>query len=145
MWYQRCPPSSLLLLSASALLSKSPLSFKIAKPVAKWIELHNLKNRYILVYDKRLPSLAFELNKDIISLYDGDRSLDRETQFETDNRWKKYLYNLKDIKEQKRLKRFISENKTILVLYKKRLHKNSIWLKNRYRNLKEIGKWKIYY
>ena len=77
------------MLSTTALFSHSTQSFKIATPVAKWLKEKHLDTQEILVYNKRLPSLAFEMNRSIISLYDGDRSLNREVQFEKDGKWKK--------------------------------------------------------
>ncbi|WP_201352877.1 ArnT family glycosyltransferase [Hydrogenimonas urashimensis] len=137
--------SVVLLLSATATLSLSSASFKIADPVAKWIRLHHLQNRTLLVYDRRLPSLAFALDKPIVSLYDGSRDLDRETQFERSDRWKKTLYNLKDPEDEKRLKRALSGTSYLLVLYRKRLPKNRQWLMENLGHQQKIGRWKLYF
>ena len=137
--------STLVLLSARITLSLSPLSFKIATPIANWIDTHHLKDRKILVYDKRLPSLAFALNKPIVSLYDGNHYLDRETQFEKNKEWKRWLYNLKCSNDSIRLKHLLNNSKYILVLYKKRLPKQREWLIKNTPNIKRIGKWTIYY
>ncbi len=133
------------LLAATALFSHSIQSFKIATPVAQWLKAEHLENREILVYNKRLPSLAFELNHSIISLYDGDRSLNREVQFEKDDTWKEFLYNLTQTEEKKRLKRYLEHKKSVLVLYKQKLPKTRNWLKKEYSHTKKIGKWTIYY
>lgn len=137
--------SILLLLSATSTLSRSPLSFKIANPVAGWIRSHHLENRTILVYDKRLPSLAFALDRPIVSLYDGDRSLDRETQFEENKRWKQWLYNLKDPQERSRLRPLTEHSPYLLILYRKKLPPKREWLRKGTPHTKKMGKWTIYY
>jgi len=137
--------STLLLLSATATLSRSPLSFKIADPVAGWIRSHHFENRTILAYDKRLPSLAFALDRPIVSLYDGDRSLNRETQFEQDERWKKRLYNLKDSEDRLRLRRLMEHSPYLLILYRKKLPSKREWLRKNTPHEEKMGKWTIYY
>ena len=133
------------LLSATALFSYSIKSFKIATPVVNWLKKENLDKKEILVYNKRLPSLAFELNKSIISLYAGNRSLNREVQFEKESTYKRFLYNIQESKERERLKRTLNHKDSVLILYKQSIPKEQRWLINHYTHTKEISKWKIYY
>ena len=137
--------ASYFLLAATALFSQSVHSFKIATPVTDWIIAQHLDKREILIYNKRLPSVAFTLNKSIISLYDGARQLNREVQFEKDEKWKDYLYNLQDTKERTRLEKKITEQPSLLILYKDKLPKKQAWLKAYYQHEKHLGKWTVYY
>lgn len=59
-------------------------------------ELPNVDEVY--VYNKRLPSIAFELQQPIVSIADGDRGLKREVQFEQDDHWKQYLLQAEEVK-----------------------------------------------
>jgi 4-amino-4-deoxy-L-arabinose transferase len=133
------------LLAATALFSYSVQSFKIATPVATWLKEKHLDKGEILVYNKRLPSLAFTLNHSVISLYDGDRSLNREVQFEKDDTWKTYLYNLTQKSEQKRLEILLKSKPSVLIAYKIKLPKTQAWLKSYYPQEETVGKWTIYY
>ena len=133
------------LLAATTLFSYSVKSFKIATPVVQWLKEKNLDKREILVYNKRLPSLAFELNRSTISLYDGDRSLNREVQFEKDNKWKSFLYNISKEEDRLRLKKYLQGKDSLLVTYKKTLPKIQLWLIEKYAHTKKLGKWTIYY
>jgi len=133
------------LLAATALFSHSVYSFKIATPLAEWLKAAHLENSEILVYNKRLPSLAFELNHSIISLYDGDRSLNREVQFEKDTKWRAYLYNISQENEQKRLADYLQDKESVLVLYKQTLPKKQRWLQTIYTHTKHLGPWTIHY
>jgi 4-amino-4-deoxy-L-arabinose transferase-like glycosyltransferase len=63
--------------------------------VVEWIKENRPEDERIVIYNKRLPSVSFQTNRPIVSIYDGDESLNRETQFQKDNFWKKFLINLK--------------------------------------------------
>lgn len=133
------------LLAATALFTYSVESFKIARPATEWIRNNHLDDREILIYNRRLPSVAFEMNRSVVSLYDGDRSLNREVAFEKDDKWKHYLYNLGKKSEQERLKALLKNNHTLLIVYRGSLPKKHQWLESHYREKKCLGRWTIYY
>lgn len=133
-----------LLISASTILAKNELKVNASKPVTDFIIDKNLNTRDILVYNIRKSSIAFGLNKSIISLYNGHGSLNRETQFETDLNWKKHLINLKNPAELENLHQIV-EKPTVLLLYKKQLPKKLDWLAKKYTHKKIMEKWTIYY
>ncbi|MDY7393672.1 glycosyltransferase family 39 protein [Aureibaculum sp. 2210JD6-5] len=134
----------LLLISSSVIFAKNELEVNGTKPITDFIIEENLNDREILVYNTRKSSIAFGLNKSIISLYDGDESLNRETQFEVDLNWKKNLINLKDTNEFNQLHN-ITNKPTVLLLYKKQIPDSLLWLVKKYKIKQEIGKWTIYY
>ncbi len=136
--------SIILLINASSLMAANELKVNSPKPVTDFILKNNLNNRVILIYNTRKPSIAFGLNKQIISLYNGSNDLSRETQFETDLNWKKYLINLKDPTELSYLKE-LSEKPSVLMLYNQKLPKNLSWLKKDYKYEKILEKYTLYY
>lgn len=136
--------SILLLIGSGIILSANQLKANSPKPVTDFILEKKLNNREILVYNTIKPSVAFGLNKSIISLYDGNRSLAREIQFEKNLHWKKYLINMNNETELQYLKQVIQEP-TVLLLYKETLSENSEWLLNHYKNMEVMEKWTIYY
>ncbi|CAM1348752.1 ArnT family glycosyltransferase [Tenacibaculum crassostreae] len=133
-----------LLIGASTVLAKNELKVNSSKPVTDFIISKNLDSRDVLIYNIRKSSIAFGLNKSIISLYDGHESLNRETQFETDTNWKNHLINLKDTTELESLHDII-EKPTVLLLYKKQLPERLDWLVKKYTNKGTMGKWTILY
>jgi len=133
-----------IIIAGSNLMKDNQLKIKSSKPVTDFIIENNLQNRTILVYNTKKPSIAFGLNKSIVSLYNGNRGLNRETQFETDAEWKKYLLNLKDSSGVKSLKAII-KNPTVLISYKKPLPEEYKWLEDSYKNRVKMYKWYIYY
>lgn len=111
--------------------------------VSTFIKQNQWRERNIIVYDELLPSIAFELDKDIISVYAGDRSLKRETQFQKDEQWKNYLLDISDPKSFGHLKSLLFQKSVLIV--KKELPKNLevIMLGDWHR--KEFGKWVVYF
>ncbi|MDH5414067.1 MAG: hypothetical protein OEW87_08015, partial [Flavobacteriaceae bacterium] len=104
-----------------------------------------LDKREVMVYNVRKSSIAFGLNKSIISLNDGHSSLARETQFEKDLYWKKYLVDLKNKEEIHYLKDDVLKEPTVLILYKNPLPTDLEWLLGYYKFKKEMKSWTIYY
>lgn len=97
-----------------------------------------------MIYNTRKPSLSFHLNKSVISLYDGGQSLKRETQFEEDLHWKKYLIDLDSEEESTYLKQVLT-TPTVLIVYKNILPEKRRWIQNAYKHKKVMEKWSVYY
>ncbi|UKJ08549.1 ArnT family glycosyltransferase [Solitalea lacus] len=132
-----------LLLYSSFFLHYNSFKANSIRPIASFIKANSLNRSNILVYDKFLPSLAFELNTDIISIYNTENSLKRETQFERTNAWKKHLINLHEQGDISYLKKLM-EKKNVIVTQSElppeiKLLMNGQW------NRKSLDKWVIYY
>jgi 4-amino-4-deoxy-L-arabinose transferase len=122
--------SAFLVIAASHIMALNELKVNSPKPVTDFIQKNGLQDKTILVYNTRKPSIAFHLNKSIVSLYDGSIDLARETQFEQDTLWKQYLIDLKKEDEVEKLK-VIMEKPTVLLVYKHPLPDNRLWLINK--------------
>lgn len=75
--------------------SQNPGLTNDPRRVVSWINENTPVESGIIIYDKRLPSVSFQSDREVISIYDGDESLNRETQFQNDEQWKSFLINLK--------------------------------------------------
>lgn len=137
--------SLVVMVAVSLAISWRPDLVRTPVAVAAWMKARHLENRPVLVYDRRLPSLAFHLRRPIISLYDGSRSLNRETQFETDDRWKTTLFNLKRLSEHRRLRAQLDGQPYVVVTYRKKIPPYRAWLLHPLRHSHRIGEWVIYY
>ena len=137
--------SAFFLVASSNVLSLNELKLVCPRPVTDFIKKNNLRDREILIYNRRLPSIAFGLNKSIIALNYGNSGLKRETQFETNDNWKNYLINMHDEKEVQKLKKLMKNKKTLLITYKNIPHNDRKWLLDYYKNEKVIGKWHVFY
>lgn len=85
-----------LTLIASYFFSANPGLVNDTKRVVELIDEVSPSDERVVIFDKRLPSILFNSDRDVISIYDGDDGLNREVQFEPDERWKEYLINLKE-------------------------------------------------
>lgn len=133
-----------LIVSSGVILSENQLKVNSPKPITDFIINEKLNDRNVLVYNTIKPSIAFGLNKSIISLYDGNSSLDRETQFEKGLEWKKYLIDMQNDKELQYLKEILKKP-TVLLLYKEEPPEHLKWVLSYYENKVVMGKWNIYY
>jgi 4-amino-4-deoxy-L-arabinose transferase-like glycosyltransferase/lipid-A-disaccharide synthase-like uncharacterized protein len=76
--------------------SANPEVVNDTRRVSDWIVTHRQAEDQTFIYDKRLPSISFRTGLPIVSIYDGDESLNRETQFQKDKTWNETLVNLKN-------------------------------------------------
>jgi len=136
--------SAFLVIAASHIMNLNELRVNSPKPVTDYILKKDLQDRTILVYNTRKPSIAFGLNKSIVSLYDGAGDLARETQFEQDTLWKQYLIDMKKEDEVTKLKT-IMEKPTVLIVYRHPLPDDRLWLIDKYDNVKVMERYSIYY
>ena len=134
----------ILILAGDAVLINNQELFKSAQPIAEFIKGNNLNERKIIVYNELHPSVAFELNKSVVSLDSGNKNLQREVQFETNDFWKRSLINMHNPEEVANFKNNTDFDQTILIVYKD-LHKEDEWLKDVYKKSKKLEKLTIYY
>ncbi|WP_439482332.1 lipid-A-disaccharide synthase N-terminal domain-containing protein [Cyclobacterium plantarum] len=111
--------------------------------IAAFIQQQLTEKENILVYDKRLPSIEFLTTKNIISLYDGSEDLNRETQFEEDENWRKNLINLK---ENKYWLNRVNPSKSVLMIKKNKMPTDQLkWDEKVFSNQIEIDGWILLY
>ncbi|OGX88698.1 glycosyltransferase family 39 protein [Hymenobacter glacialis] len=131
-----------LLLAAKPLLQANELTFNGTQPVVAALEQAGLQNRPLLVYDELLPSLAFAMGRVPVSLYAGNHNLVRETQFETDSRWRATWLDLSG-PPPAALDSLLRQRPLLLV--KGEVHPEHQWLLQRLPQRQDVGKWRVYY
>jgi len=119
------------------------LKINSTRSLAAWIKDNQLQDRNILVYNRLLPSLAFHLNDDIISLHDGNRYLKREVNFEKDEAWKQGLFDLTNPQDADRLLALLQTDPVMIV--KGKVNPSSQWLLTYFSHQHKEGEWIIYY
>ena len=115
------------------------------QPLAQFIKAQGLQDQPVMVYNKLLPSLAFNLDRNIITINDEDarRMIDRETQFQTDDSWRQYwIYSRRP--EAKAYLQEIARSPSTLVT-RSDIPDRWNWLLNSYPQSKKIGRWIISY
>ncbi len=133
----------LLLPYSTHLLGSNPGMTNGSSAIADLIRANKLQDRNILVYDKLLPSLAFELDKQIITLHNKNTDLERETQFERDNAWRSLLLDLNKPEDLERTRKLL-EQPAVLVA-RSELPPEQAWMAHYFQHKKVVGKWVVYY
>ena len=134
-----------LTLYSSHFLQANELLVGGTTPLAQFIKAQNLQDRPVLVYNKLLPSLAFNLDRDIITINDEDarRMIHRETQFQTDDNWRKYwVYSRHP--EAKAYLQELSRSPSTLVT-RSDIPDRWNWLLDSYPQSEKIGRWQVFY
>ncbi len=129
---------------STGIMQQSEIEINSTMPVVRFLQNQHLDNRKIIVWDKRLPSLSFGLQKDIYSVYYHDYSLKRNTEFQENLSWKKNLINANRADELQYLKQLVSMP-SVFIVRKGRLPDNFSFLLRKYPHNRQMGKWEIYY
>lgn len=132
-----------LIFYTSEFFGKNSIEVNALSPVSSFLKSSNLDQRNILVYDELLPSLAFELDRSIVSVYAGNRSLKRETQFQKDHSWSSTLISATDSGNVKELNVLLS-GRSVLVIKKSLPPQVKKLMPGRWHK-RRFGKWLVYY
>ncbi len=127
---------------SSHFLGDNAAKVKDLRSVAHYINQLPNADR-VMVYNRLLPSLAFHLDKVVVSLNDGSRHLKRETQFETTQHWKK---NLMDVKtERDAIQQIVSEGSVLVVREGQVFSPQAQWLEYSFQRSVVVDGWRLYY
>ncbi|MDH3709102.1 MAG: glycosyltransferase family 39 protein [Cyclobacteriaceae bacterium] len=130
-----------LIVISSFIFSQNPHFINSTEPLTQYMERHDLQNSQVMVYNRRLPSLAFNLQKPILSIADGHHSLDREVQFERNDSWKSYLVNIQHVNGDSVLAHWVTDS-TVLI-FKRSLPVHRQWIQNSFEYKSQLGPWTI--
>jgi hypothetical protein len=154
IWRGRNEGSASLLLSAVLftvllipysvhLMGTNPEKINSSSHLAEVLRQKDLVHHQVIIYDKLLPSLAFELQRQFITVHEANRSLERETQFETNKDWRQTLLHLNQPEDSTTLVQLLQQNAVLVV--KGELPPEKQWLIRSLGKRKKVGKWTLYY
>lgn len=132
-----------LILFSSVYIKNNELLANGTKPLAKFLKENKLSDRQIIVYDRRLPSLSFNLNKDIISIHDGGKSLNREILFEKNENWKNHLIEVEGADKDSLLFNILKYESVLIS--KNEPPEKILWISGSFNFSNKIGDWLIFY
>jgi 4-amino-4-deoxy-L-arabinose transferase-like glycosyltransferase len=129
---------------STGILKQAEIQVNGTLPLAQFLRSHHLEKRKVIVWDKRLPSLSFNLQKELVSVYYHDFSLKRHTEFQENQNWKKNLINVNIPSEYAYLKKVVAKP-SVFLTKKGRLPEQFKSLLQGYRHEKTMGPWEVYY
>lgn len=136
----------LVLISTSFMADNSAL-INSTREMIKFIEgVSPEENKTILVYDYLLTSIPFYTTNTPVTLKFSHSTTQRETQFENDGSYKKYLWDLHTQEDVDRLA-VVSKRKSTFLLVRNRrdLDKDLLFVKKNFAFQKNYLKWTLYY
>jgi 4-amino-4-deoxy-L-arabinose transferase-like glycosyltransferase len=142
IWYSSVLFSATLLVFSAAVIHENQIKFNSLQPMTDFIKKEKLQNRNLIVYNRLLPSLSFELSKPIVSLYDNNK-IQRETQFQKNAEWKQYLINLDEPNDRSRINTVLKQPSVLIC--KGEIAKEKAWLVSHFSHQKTFSNWTIYY
>lgn len=135
----------LILFGSNHVMSKNDLKINSVKPIAEFIDAHSEEDKTVIVYNELLPSLAFYLNQDIVTISNGRFSTLREAQFQTTLDYKQNLINYWEVEDSIRVENYFDKNTFFIKRKKDVLPESLNHLKSELLNEKEFGKFVVYY
>lgn len=129
---------------AKNIMGQNQIQVNGTAPIADFIKQKDMSNRKVIVWDALLPSLSFELNEKICNVYYKSFYLKRNTAFQKNSNWKKWLVNIHMPQERDYLEHLIS-SPSVFIVQKEKLPKQDRALVKAYNHEKNFGKWKVYY
>jgi hypothetical protein len=130
-------------LYAAFVFRSNSLLVNSIKPITRFIEQEDLDKRNIIVINTMLPALSFELDKDIVSVYAGEESSKRETQFESNRQFKATFVDATTSEDKDRLTLMLDEP-SVVIMRMKGSTQQQAWLPGVWKQ-KQFGKWVVYY
>lgn len=135
-----------MLLAFAFVGNQNPYMINTTKQLAEEIKNEELDGvRNILVYDYRLPSIQFYLDRPVITVHKDDFNAKREVLFEKDDAYKDTYIDIENPEDYNRFEEFLKKNDNILILRRNRNLPDSLKSHLDHYKMKEAGKWKIYY
>jgi 4-amino-4-deoxy-L-arabinose transferase-like glycosyltransferase len=126
------------------ILNQIELKINGTKPISVFIH-QNFPNHKVLVWNRVLNSMAFNLQKPIYSIKYRHYSLDRKTQFQPDDQWKLNLIDVNNKDELVYLKNLISDKVVLIRNKKDEIPQEMEWITQAFRSKKHFGKYIVYY
>ncbi|MFZ0490320.1 MAG: glycosyltransferase family 39 protein [Salegentibacter sp.] len=100
----------------------------------------------VIVYNYLLPSAAFYLDEDVVTVNNGNFNTRREVEFEKDSLYKRNFIDLEKEGEAARLKQLLEQKHNVLIMRKRTELADSLqYLLKNFSAEEEHGKWKVYY
>lgn len=136
-----------VIMSANHFFKDNELKINSAKPVATFIQKNTTAEKpQIIVYNSIIPALPFYLNQETITIKHHTPTTQRETQFETNNEWKKNLIDYFTEEGKARVSNINLDKPTYLVVRKRDTIPDSFQLFiDKFKNKKDFEKLIVYY
>ncbi|NNF75031.1 MAG: glycosyltransferase family 39 protein [Flavobacteriaceae bacterium] len=135
-----------MLFGSTLFFQKNDLYINSIKRVTSFIESRDdLRHRPVIVHNYLLPSTSFYLNKPITTLNFGHNTVQRDTRFQGDDNWEKYMVDIQNENELKTLDSLLNEPVVLLVRRRGDNIESLRLFENRGLQMVDFDKWLVFY
>ncbi|NNK73736.1 MAG: glycosyltransferase family 39 protein [Flavobacteriaceae bacterium] len=135
-----------MLFGSTLFFQKNDLYINSIKRVTSFIESRDdLRHRPVIVHNYLLPSASFYLNKPITTLNFGHNTVQRDTRFQGDDNWEKYMVDIQNENELKTLDSLLNEPVVLLVRRRGDNIESLRLFENRGLQMVDFDKWLVFY
>ncbi len=131
----------LFLLYGGYLIAANPFWVETTAPLAQFIRNRQLQEQTILVFDQTLPSLAFALDQDLVTIDNG--SVTPDVTFQTRSAWRQRWVSTRDPSTARFLRRLISQSAVLVT--EETLPDQWNWIQTSYPEVEAVGRWQVHY
>lgn len=135
----------IILYSGTQFLIKNESLLNSPKKAIQFVNNDLKATKNILVYNYLLASTKFYSDKNIITLNNGHNTVQRETQFETDENWQNNLIDVRTDEGNLRTNKLINEKSVLLIRKRDEFKKYIKYIKPSFNNKKDFGTWLVFY
>ena len=128
---------------SSDVMKKMELNINSLTPLNNFIKNKDLENQHIIIWNRAVNSISFELQKEVYSVKFEHYSLFRNTKFQHDLNWKKHLIDVKNKDELPYLKILLASPSIFIT--RDSIPREYLWLLEPYQHQTAFGKWILYY
>lgn len=135
-----------LLFTYHLFAANNPNPINSIKEVTSFIKEQKPDHNRVIVYDYLLPSAAFYLDEEIVTVNKKNFNTHREIRFEEGEAYKEDFIDLEQEGEAQRFRDLLEQKENVLIKRKKTQIPEEFQPElQKLPNRKEIGKWEIYY
>lgn len=135
-----------VIMSANYIFQDNELKINSAKPIAEFIQQNSHTKPKIIVYNSIIPALPFYLDQETITIKHHTPTTQRETQFETSDKWKENLIDYFTDEGKARVSNMNLNEPTYLVVRKRDTIPDTFQpFINKFKHKKVLGKLIVYY
>lgn len=136
-----------VLLTFPIYAGSNPKKIKTLKPIVSFLEDNGInRERGLIIYDFWVPSTAFYLKNEVITIKNGSKRINQEVKFQPDESYKTTYMDLQDPVDQGHIRKVMEREDPIFMVLKKDSLPDLIKARlKRYKNRYDYHKYSLYY
>ncbi|MEE2770979.1 MAG: glycosyltransferase family 39 protein [Bacteroidota bacterium] len=138
--------TTMVLISFAMVGNQNPYLINTTKALVEKLKADGLDDaKNIVIYDQRLSSTAYYLDRPTVTVHYDRYNTNREVQFEQNERYQNYYLDINEEKDWNRFKRMLEEEDNVFILKGRTTLPGELQTLLESKQMDEAGKWKIYY